>query len=75
MYGEVVVNQQDATEMRERGLKAIAELSQLLNTARDRCSQEEYELIKRGVGLSIGRIQTDLLDIINAAYPELDDLK
>jgi hypothetical protein len=28
-----------------------------------------------GVGLCIGRIQTDLLDVIYTKYPELDDLR
>jgi hypothetical protein len=70
-----MVNKQDATEMRNHGLSAIEELSLLLNTALDRCSPEQYEQIKRGVGLSIGRIQLEVLDVIYAAYPELDHLK
>ena len=70
-----MVNKQDATDMRNHGLSAIEELSRLLNIALDRCSPEQYEQIKRGVGLSIGRIQLEVLDVIYAAYPELDHLK
>ena len=70
-----MIEKQCATEICELALKAISELSQSLNISRGRSSEEEYELIKRGVGLSIGKIQTDLLDVIYAAYPELDDLK
>ena len=70
-----MMKKQDATEMKQHGLRAIEELSDLLNIAVDGCSGEEYERIKRGVGLSIGRIQTELLDVIYAEYPELDHLK
>lgn len=70
-----MIEKQCAIEIRELALKAISELSQSLSVSRNRCSEEEYERIKKGVGLSIGKIQTDLLDIIYAAYPELDDLK
>ena len=63
-----------AIEMKEHGVRAIKELMDLLNIAFDRCSPEECELIKRGVGLSIGRIDVDLLSIIYQQYPEIDDL-
>ena len=70
-----MIDKEFATEIREHALNAISELSQVLNVKQSRCSQEEYEQIKRGVGLSIGKIQSDLLDVIYAAYPELDDLR
>ncbi|MDX6384800.1 MAG: hypothetical protein QOK48_2373 [Blastocatellia bacterium] len=69
------MNQQDATEMRDHGLRAIEQLSDILNIALEKCPPEQYEEVKRGVGLSIGRIQTELLDVIYGAYPELDHLK
>jgi hypothetical protein len=46
----------------------------VLNKLQNRCSPEEYEKIKRGVGLAIGKIQTDLLDVVVATHPDLDDL-
>lgn len=70
-----MMNKNDAIAMQQHGLKAIEELSDLLNIALDRCSEEQAQQIKRGVGLSIGRIQLELLDIIYKAYPELDHLK
>lgn len=69
------MDKQDAATMKESALKAIEELTGLLDLALESCSEEEYHQIKRGVGLSIGRIQTELLDVICAAYPELDHLK
>jgi len=70
-----MVNKEDAIAMREHGLTAIEELSRLLNIALEKCNPEKYQQIKRGVGLSIGRINTELLDVIYAIYPELDHLK
>jgi hypothetical protein len=70
-----MIDKQCAVEIREYALKAIAELSRALNASQGRCSEEDYEKIKKGVGISIGRIQSDLLDHIYTAFPELDDLK
>ncbi len=64
-----------AIEIQERALEAVRALSGALSACEDRCSPEEYQQIKRGVGLSMGRIETELLGVIYAAYPELDDLK
>ena len=44
------MDKRDAIEMKEHGVRAIKELMDLLNIAFDRCSTEECELIKRGVG-------------------------
>lgn len=74
MYGDIMMNKQVATEIQQDGLRAIEHLSLLLIKAKDRCSSEMYEQIRKGVGLSIGRIQTELLDVIYAEYPELDHL-
>ncbi len=71
-----MINKQDAIQMRDHALKAISELSSILNVVGSgKSSEEEYARVKKGVGISIGRIQTDILDLINSAYPELDDLK
>ena len=70
-----MIEKECAVDIRTLALKAISELSQALNLSRDRCSADDYERIRKGVGLSIGRIQTELLDMINSQYPELDDLK
>jgi hypothetical protein len=64
----------DATEIRDHALRAIKELIALLRVSNDNCSPEQHEQIKRGVGLSIGKIQMEILEVINLAYPELDDL-
>jgi hypothetical protein len=69
------MEKQIATEIQQHALDAVRALSQALSVCENRCSPEEYEQIRRGVGLSMGRIETELLGFIYAAYPELDDLK
>jgi len=68
------MDKSDAIQMKEHGVRAIKELMDLLYLALDRCSPEESKLIKRAVGLSIGRIDEELLGIIYKQYPEIDDL-
>ena len=69
------MDKQDAIVMRDHGVNAIRELMDLLYFALERCSPEECESIKQGVGLSIGRIdEMILLGTIYKQYPELDDV-
>ena len=68
------LTREDATEIRDHALAAISELMTLFHFAQDKCSSDQQEQIKRGVGMAIGKIQMDILEVINAAYPELDDL-
>jgi len=70
----MMLKKEDATEIRDHALNSIKELMALFNFAKDKCSPEQHEQIKRGVGLAIGKIQMDILEVINEAYPELDDL-
>ena len=63
-----------AIEIQELALDAVHALAKA-HTCASGCSEEERRRIERGVGLSIGRIETELLGVIYAAYPELDDLK
>jgi hypothetical protein len=70
----VRLEKDDAVEIRDHALKAIRELMDVLYISKDKCDPEQYEQIKRCVGLSIGRIQMETLEIINTAFPELDDL-
>jgi hypothetical protein len=68
------MTKQDATTVRDHALKAIEELMTLFHFSNGRCSSEQHEQFKRGVGMSIGCIQMDILEVINREYPELDDL-
>jgi hypothetical protein len=68
------MTKEDATIIRDHALKAISELMTLFHFAQGKCSSEQHEQFKRAVGMSIGQIQMDVLEVINAVYPELDDL-
>ncbi len=68
-------DRRSAEELRDLSLRAVSQLSQILNHSRDQFSQEEFERIKKGVGLAIGQVQTEVLNIIYSRYPDLDDLK
>ena len=64
-----------AIEIQGHALKAIRELSDALTAAENRCSPTEYQQIKRGIGLSMGIMETELLAVVYAAHPDIDDLK
>jgi hypothetical protein len=70
-----MMEKRTATEIQRCALDAVQSLMKALHTCETDCSDEERQQIQRGVGLSIGRIETELLGVIYAAYPELDDLK
>jgi hypothetical protein len=72
--GVTMLSKDDATTIRNHALRAIHELMELVYFSKDKCSPEQHQQIEHGVGLSIGRIQMEILEVINAAYPELDDL-
>jgi hypothetical protein len=76
MYGvTLMIDKQCATEIRDLALKSIMNLSQILQVIRGRCTEQEYEKLKKGVGLSVGKIQIDILDVVYITHPDLDDLK
>ena len=70
-----MIEKNAAIKIQRHALDAIESLSAALTASDNRCSPEEFQQIKRGVGLLIGRIETELLGVIYSAYPELDDLK
>lgn len=69
-----MMEKQIANEVKKHALDAVKSLSKALSSCEDQCPPDEYQQIKKGVGLSMGTIETELLGIIYAAYPELDDL-
>lgn len=64
-----------ALKIRDSALETVRTLSHIINISQKHCTKEESAKIKKGAGLAIGQIQTEILDVVNAAYPELDDLR
>ena len=67
-------DRRSAKQLRNRSLAAVSQLSQILLLGRDRCSPEEFERIKKAVGLAIGQVQSEVLEPVYSRYPDLDEL-
>lgn len=63
-----------AEKIHAASMREVVELS-LLRDVKTLCSDEDFQKIKRGVGLTIGTIRTELVDSLYVEYPELDDLR
>jgi hypothetical protein len=70
-----MVEREIALYIKERALRAIADLDGLIYDVRDRCSDEDFQMIRRGAGLAMAKIITDLLEPIYKQHPEIDDLR
>lgn len=68
------MKKQIAIDIQQRLLTVISELSSILLLEKNNFSEKEYEAIKKGVGISIGEIQVNLLDFLCSLYPEIDNL-
>jgi hypothetical protein len=62
-----------SVQIKKRALVAIGELDSIVSDVRGKCREEEFEAIKRGVGMSIIRIIDDVLEPIYRQHPELDN--
>lgn len=70
-----MIEKTTAILIQQRALAAVRELMTILSEIAGKCSEEDYDRIKRGVGLSVGRVQMEILEVINAQHPEIDDLR
>ncbi len=70
-----MIKKETALQIKKRARAAIAELDGVVSDVRGQCSDEDFQVILRGVGLSIGLIATELLEPVFAQHPEIDDLK
>lgn len=68
------MEKQIAEKITQHGLKAIEELNKILYL-NGIDSIDNYQILKKGIGLAIGKIETDVLYEIFKLYPELDNLK
>jgi hypothetical protein len=68
------MKKETAQEIRDFSLAAIEALSCALNAAASKCNEQDTEILKKAVGLSIMKIDSDVLGFIYEKYPELDDL-
>ena len=62
-----------AAKIVSRARSAISDLDMIVSEIRGVCSERDFELIRQGVGLSIGKIITGVLEPVYQEHPELDD--
>lgn len=63
-----------AKEMRDFALTSIENLSRVLIAAEGKCNEEEYTQIKKAVGMSIVKIDAEILLKIYKEFPDLDHI-
>ena len=59
--------------IKKKALEAIGHLDSIVSDIRGHCSDEEFEKVRRGVGLSIAGIVDMVLEPIFEEFPEIDD--
>jgi hypothetical protein len=69
-----MIEKDHARKIQLHALQAIRELSAILTLDHAKCSSEEYELLREGIGRSIGQIQMGVLEPLYRGNPELSDL-
>lgn len=69
-----MMDKEIAIEIKSKTLDTIAQLSELLLYCEKTCASNEYESIRKGIGLTIGRLQSSILDLVYCKFPELDEL-
>jgi hypothetical protein len=74
MHGRPMIERADAVQIQRLALEAVSFLTSALDIAVTRASPETLAELKKGVGLSIGAIETNLLSVLYRLYPEMGDL-
>ena len=67
-----MVTKEVAIKIDKSSRKAIGILDTLVADVRDHCDTEDFEAIRRGVGLSIARIIDLLLEPVYSVHPDID---
>lgn len=55
-------------------INSISSLTKLLIEMEGKLSDEEYKILKKGIGIVIGELQIRVLDFIYKQYPDLSDI-
>lgn len=70
-----MIPRENAIEIQQLALAAIPSLAAALNLAISHGSSDTIADVKRGVGLSIGTIETELVSVLTRLYPDIDDIQ
>ncbi len=69
------MNIESAIIVKKRCLAAIKELDSILRDSQAEYDTEEFDRLKRAVGLTIGKITIEILDPVLQQHTEIDDLR
>ena len=67
-----MIDREVALEIQRSALDAVVKLSSILNDIQGRCPDEDFEIIKKGVGYSIGDIYVEILNYLYSQHPDID---
>tara|TARA_B100001093_G_scaffold90830_1_gene82958 strand:+ start:128 stop:340 length:213 start_codon:yes stop_codon:yes gene_type:complete len=63
-----------AKEIRDHVLKSIESFSLALSIAETSCPPDEYQKIKKSIGIIIGKTDHEILSTIYKKFPDLDHI-
>ena len=66
------MNREQAVEVKEKALAAVEALTSVLYIVKGKVSDEEFERIKRGIGLAIGSIEIHVNAPLYRQFPDLE---
>ena len=64
----------DAVRIQQLALTAVESLTAALDVADATASSGVYDELKRGIGLSMGLIETEILAVLYRVHPDIDPL-
>ena len=62
-----------ASEIKRLALEAVRDLSRAVQYAEQNCPPDEFQRLKKGLGLSIGAIEMNVMVQLYEQFPELED--
>ena len=74
MHGFSMIKQNDALRIQRLALSAVESLTAALDVSVATASPEVQEELKRGIGITIGLIQTEVLAVLYQFHPDIDPL-
>lgn len=66
------MNRDQALKIQAKALAAIEELTSVLDAVKDELSAQEFEQVKKSIGLAIGSIELKVNAPLYRQYPELE---
>ena len=67
-----MMNRDQAVEVKERALAAVEALASALDIVKGKVTDEEFEQVKKGIGLAIGSIEIQVNARLYRQFPDLE---